>query len=63
MPGLFTGEHNFYVEKVSDNQVISHQDEKFNGILVPFVGLTKLGFEKMNEELKTLRASTLIFDQ
>jgi len=54
IPGIFTGEHRFYLEKISENQVVFHQDEDFSGILVPFIdpGQTKLGFETMNAELK-----------
>ncbi len=54
MPGLFTGDHHFYLEEKSAGVVVFHQNEDFSGILVPFVDLeaTKLGFENMNRELK-----------
>lgn len=54
MPGIFTGEHEFIIEKLDSNTTVFHQNEKFSGILIPFFGLgpTRSGFEAMNKGLK-----------
>ena len=54
MPGIFTGEHEFRMEIVNENKVIFHQNESFNGILVPIFNFdsTISSFEAMNQALK-----------
>lgn len=53
IPGLATGTHSFRLIEEENETVLFH-NESFSGVFIPFVGLkgTKLGFEKMNEELK-----------
>lgn len=56
MGGIFDGEHYFILEDLQDGTVKFVHGEKFNGILVPFMGgilkKTKAGFELMNRALK-----------
>jgi len=56
MKGIFDGEHYFKLEGIGDNRTKFTQGEKFNGILVAFMGgifkKTQKGFELMNEALK-----------
>ena len=57
IPGLFSGEHRFRLEALSDESTRFHQTEKFRGILVPLFGRTlerdtRRGFVEMNEALK-----------
>jgi hypothetical protein len=54
MPGVFTGEHEFIIEKLDSNKTLFYQREKFSGILIPFFGIgpTQGGFELMNLKLK-----------
>ena|SRR5947207_2858796 len=55
--GLFDGEHAFLIEPVAPARVRFVQRERFSGALVPFfrkgLAATRLGFERMNHELKT----------
>jgi hypothetical protein len=55
--GLFDGEHAFRIEPVGPTRVRFVQRERFTGVLVPFfrkgLAATRLGFERMNLELKT----------
>ena len=37
MPGLFDGEHRFTIEEREPGRVTLHQDERFRGLLVPFL--------------------------
>ena len=58
--GLFDGEHRFYLTDNGNGTTNFEQSEKFSGILVKLFSKsldkdTKIGFEKMNKELK-LRA-------
>lgn len=58
--GLFDGEHKFKLIDHANGTVTFEQSENFSGILVRFFAKsldkdTKVGFEKMNKELK-LRA-------
>ena len=61
MPGLFTGQHEFFLE---EKDGITHfvQREDFGGILVPFVDLsgTEAGFKRMNLALKERAESIAI---
>lgn len=57
IPGLFDGQHIFEIEELAPNRSILHHEEKFSGLLVPFLsrqldGKTKEGFEAMNVALK-----------
>jgi hypothetical protein len=55
IPGLFTGEHRFVLERSAAGTVFT-QSERFTGVLVPLVGrilaVTEQGFHAMNEALK-----------
>jgi hypothetical protein len=37
MPGLFDGEHRFTIEEREPSRVTFSQDERFRGLLVPFL--------------------------
>lgn len=55
--GLFDGEHRFYLTDNGNGTTNFEQSEKFSGILVKLFSKrldkdTKMGFEKMNKELK-----------
>jgi hypothetical protein len=57
LPGLFDGNHYFYIEKINDAQVKFIHGERFKGILAGMVMKsigedTKKGFIKMNIALK-----------
>ena len=57
VPGIFDGQHTFKIESLGPNHVRFIQREKFNGVLVPFLGKaldkdTRRGFKEMNEALK-----------
>ncbi len=57
MPGLFDGEHHFEIEPLGPDRVRFIQEERFSGVLVPFLAAsldrhTKAGFKAMNEALK-----------
>ena len=57
IPGLFNGQHKFYIEKISDNQVKFIHSEQFSGLLagllMKMIGEeTRKGFVAMNEALK-----------
>ena len=59
MPGLFDGEHRFYIEPLGEGNVRFEQSERFSGLLVGLFRRsldrdTKRGFEEMNQALKTL---------
>lgn len=60
LPGIFDGEHYFYIKSLSKHRVKFVQSESFSGLLVPFFWRsldtqTRQGFEQMNCALK-LRA-------
>lgn len=59
MPGIFTGEHQFRIEQLGPDRLIFHHSEEFNGLLIPFFGLseTEKKFVAMNEALKKLSES------
>lgn len=56
MPRLFDGEHTMRVEPIGTDLSKFVQEERFHGLLVPFLGgmlsATQRGFEEMNEALK-----------
>ena len=59
IPGLFDGEHQFFVEPFGEGRTRFIQREEFRGILVPLamrmIGSSiKQGFEEMNTALKQL---------
>jgi len=53
IPGLFDGRHTFTMQRTGDGAVVFRQEERFSGILVPFVGFRPYiqGWERMNEAL------------
>ena len=56
-PGLFDGEHGFWIQSTGQNQVCLQQGERFSGILSRvwpqvYYAKTCLGFEMMNRALK-----------
>ena len=56
--GLFDGEHRFFLSENEDGSTTFTHEERFTGILVPFLKKmlendTKPGFIKMNEALRT----------
>ena len=56
MPGLFDGEHRFTIEETEPGRVIFRQDERFRGLLVPFLRRfievdTLASFHEVNEAL------------
>lgn len=57
IPGLFSGEHVFELQKIAEGRTRLVHYEQFTGLLVPFVwgsmreNLT-IGFNRMNEALK-----------
>ena len=58
-PGLFDGRHTFECLPQSDGTTLFIHQERFSGLLVPFMKKkldteTKLGFESMNSALKEL---------
>jgi hypothetical protein len=56
IPWIFGGEHSFIIEPLNENQVRFIQQEKLNGILIPFstklLKDTKCSFNEMNQALK-----------
>ena len=66
VPGIFDGEHEFRIEPQGTDAVRFVQEERFSGLLAPFVLRfierdTRQGFEAMNQALKAraeLLAST-----
>ncbi len=57
VPGLFDGEHGFRLEPLGPDRVRFVQEERFSGLLAPFVLRfvergTRQGFEAMNRALK-----------
>jgi hypothetical protein len=60
LPGLFDGEHRFFIQPLAGGKVLFQQSEKFSGVLVGLLRGsldrdTKRGFAEMNLALK-LRA-------
>ncbi|MBL0310019.1 MAG: SRPBCC domain-containing protein [Bacteroidetes bacterium] len=60
--GLFDGEHQFILQRQSENKTIFIHREDFSGMLIPLFGQmietkTRQGFELMNQKLKE-RAET-----
>jgi len=58
VPGLFDGNHSFFLQKSKGTTILLHE-ESFTGILVPLfkkqlLTNTKKGFELMNKALKEL---------
>lgn len=58
MPGIFDGTHGFRIEELGPNQVRFVNYESFKGLLSGMImkkihADTEVGFEKMNQELKT----------
>lgn len=54
---LFTGEHGFKLEQLTETRVRFHQDETFTGLLVPLYARLRLhktreGFAEVNEALR-----------
>lgn len=54
---LFTGEHGFKLEELTETRVRFHQDETFTGLLVPLYARLRLprtreGFIEVNEALR-----------
>ncbi len=59
LPGLFDGEHRFVVERLGETRSRLIHEERFRGLLVPFLwrslqGPVRRGFEAMNLALKRL---------
>jgi hypothetical protein len=59
LPGLFDGEHRFVVEHLGERRSRLIHEERFRGLLVPFLwrgfqGPVRRGFEAMNLALKQL---------
>jgi len=57
LPGLFDGEHHFFIEQRQDGGVRFHHGERFRGLLLPFMKKSleagvRPGFEAMNRALK-----------
>ena len=56
IPGLFDGEHRFFLEDAGPGRTRFVQEEAFRGALVPLLGRalqrTRAGFELMNSALK-----------
>lgn len=57
LPGLFDGEHHFFIEQLDSGGVRFHHGERFSGLLVPFMKASlesgvRPGFEAMNRALK-----------
>lgn len=57
IPGLFDGEHRFFIQPLGDEQVVFQHSERFSGLLVPLFRSsldrdTRRGFEDMNLALK-----------
>jgi hypothetical protein len=56
VPGIFDGEHIFYIEPLNQARSRFTQAERFSGILVGLfrgtLDKTELGFEQMNAALK-----------
>jgi hypothetical protein len=64
LPGLFDGEHSFSIEPLVQGRVRFVQQERFGGLLVPFLsemldGGVRRGFEEMNLALKVRAESSL----
>jgi hypothetical protein len=59
VPGLFDGTHHLVVERLEAGRSRFTHEERFSGLLVPFVGLEpyRAGWLRMNEALK-IRAET-----
>lgn len=60
LPGIFDGEHRFFIQPLTDGKVLFQHSELFSGILIPLFRDslerdTRRGFEEMNLALK-LRA-------
>ncbi len=55
IPGLFRGKHEFIIESLGPNRTLFQQNEAMSGLAIPFLdtGPTELGFNAMNESLKT----------
>lgn len=58
LPGLFDGEHRFFLESLAGGKTRFHQEERFSGILVPLFRVSlerhiRPAFEMMNRALKT----------
>jgi hypothetical protein len=58
-PGLFDGEHSFRLTDLGDGRTRFVQEERFTGILIPFLSKmlndnTRRGFEAMNAKLKSI---------
>ena len=61
-PGILDGEHSFVIEPLVAGRVRFVQQERFKGLLLPFLSKmldrdTRRGFEEMNQALK-LRAES-----
>jgi len=57
IPGIFSGEHRFLIEPLSDGATRLHHSERFSGLLVgpltdAMLDDTAKGFEAMNRALK-----------
>lgn len=57
LPGLFDGEHHFFIEQLDQGGVRFHHGEQFRGLMVPFMKKSLQaqvlpGFEAMNLALK-----------
>lgn len=57
LPFVFDGNHEFRLERLSENKTRLHQSEAFEGLLIPFARLgllkdTAVQFENMNQALK-----------
>lgn len=57
VPGLFDGEHQFWLQPTGAGGAVLHHAETFSGVLVPLLrraldGATRQGFIAMNQALK-----------
>lgn len=67
LPGLFDGDHHFFIEQHDDGGVRFHHGEQFRGLMVPFVKKSleaevRPGFEAMNQALKA-RVEALVREE
>lgn len=65
LPGVFDGEHRFFIERLNEGKVRFEQSERFSGLLVGLLRRsldrdTRRGFEEMNRALKARAESTQV---
>ncbi len=65
---LFSGEHGFRLEELSNGRVRFHQDETFTGLFVPLYSRMRLertrdGFSQVNEALRERAEGSVLTDE